>query len=365
VAVSGLGEFELIDRLASLVAGAPPPELKIGIGDDAAAWATAPNTMTVATADALVEGVHFDLATTSWRDLGWKALAENVSDVAAMGCLPRYAFVTLALSPATPIAGVEDLYRGMGECARAYDCTVAGGDVVRAPCLMLSVTLIGTSAPAADRTGVEEILLRRAGAIAGDVIAVTGPLGGSAAGLRLLQSGWREGPPADPADAERALAARVLVETHRRPRPRVAAGQALVAAGVRCAIDVSDGLVADVGHICEQSDLDAELIGDRIPIHAATVTCFNNQGLDNRGLDQGLENQALELALTGGEDYELVGVGSADRVAAASAALVAQGEPALRIIGVMQQRTDARPQVRLRKPDGALMPMTRGGYRHF
>jgi thiamine-monophosphate kinase len=352
VAVSGLGEFDLIDRLASLVAGAPAHLLKIGIGDDAAAWETEPRTMTVATADALVEGVHFDLATTSWRDLGWKALAENVSDVAAMGCLPRYAFVTLGLPATTPVAGIEDLYRGMGDCARAYGCTVAGGDVVRAPCMTLSVTLIGTSVSVGiAEAAPADVLLRRSCAHPGDAIAVTGVLGGSAAGLKLLQQGWRDVAEADRMDASRGRAEGLLVETHRRPMPRVIAGQELVAAGVRCAIDVSDGLVADVGHICEQSHLDGELIADQVPVHPAAATCFGAE--------------ALDLALSGGEDYELICVGPAARIAVASERLVARGEAPLTMIGAMRPQAGTRPQVRIRSQTGAVVPIQQGGYRHF
>jgi thiamine-monophosphate kinase len=348
LAVSGLGEFDLIDHLAALVAAPSPPRLAVGIGDDAAAWASEPNTMTVATTDALVEGVHFDLATTSWVDLGWKALAENVSDVAAMGCQPRYAFVALGLPASTPLAGLEELYRGMGECARAYGCRVAGGDVVRAPCLVLSVTLIGESL-AGTGGKPEDALLRRSQARAGDVIAVTGPLGGSAAGLRLLQAGWRDG--AESEAGARATSERELVRVHRRPAPRVAEGRDLVEAGVRCAIDVSDGLVADVGHICEQSHVDAELDADRVPIHPEVVSRFGPE--------------ALELALSGGEDYELVGVGPAAAIRAASERLVQRGEAPLIVIGEILPQAGPSPRVKVRTAEGETVPVARGGYRHF
>ncbi len=349
MAVSGLGEFELIGRLAALVSGRPDQQLKIGIGDDAAAWVSEPNTATVATVDALVEGVHFDLATTSWLDLGWKALAENVSDVAAMGCQPRYAFVALGVPASTPLSSVEELYRGMDECARAYACTVAGGDVVRSPCVMLSVTLIGTSRPTAGAP--EDALLRRSRARPGDAIAVTGPLGGSAAGLRLLQSGWRDLTGAGRAAGARAKAEQQLVNAHRRPSPRVTAGQALVEAGIRCAIDVSDGLVADVRHICEQSGVDAHLIAEQIPVHPAAEACFGGE--------------ALDLALAGGEDYELVCVAPPALIAAASERLVARGEAALTTIGSVAQRVGTRAEVRVTTANGRPRPVAREGYRHF
>jgi thiamine-monophosphate kinase len=347
LAVSGLGEFDLIDRLAALVSAPSSPRLAVDIGDDAAAWASEPNAMTVATTDALVEGVHFDLMTTSWTDLGWKALAENVSDIAAMGCQPRYAFVALGLSASAPLDGVEDLYRGMAACGQAFGCRVAGGDVVRAPCLFISVTLIGESLPSVSGRP-EDGLLRRSQARPGDVIAVTGPLGGSAAGLRLLQAGWSD---ASTRGTDDVLAERAAVAAHRRPTPRVTVGRILVEAGVRCAIDVSDGLVADVGHICEQSHVDAALDADRIPIHPGAARRFGTE--------------ALELALSGGEDYELVGVGAETAISAASARLGQQGEAPLIVIGEIRSQAGPRPEVRVRSAEGGMVPVTRGGYRHF
>src|SRR5881398_1334444 len=115
--LSTVGEFNLIERLTGVLGRPDAPGLLLGIGDDAAAWRPTPGTVTVATADALVEGVHFDLETTSWTDLGWKALAENISDVAAMGCEPRYALVTLGLPGTTDPIDAEALYGGMRECA--------------------------------------------------------------------------------------------------------------------------------------------------------------------------------------------------------------------------------------------------------
>src|SRR5207244_1279802 len=140
--LSTLGEFSLIDRLAGVLGPPRVPGLLLGIGDDAAAWRPTPGSVTVATMDALVQGVHFDLATTSWTDLGWKAIAENVSDVAAMGCGSRYALVALALPIDVDPADVEALYSGMRECADAYGCAVVGGDTVSAPLVVISVTLI-------------------------------------------------------------------------------------------------------------------------------------------------------------------------------------------------------------------------------
>jgi thiamine-monophosphate kinase len=341
VTIAQLGEFGLIDRLAALVAPPGGGRLTIGIGDDAAAWLPSPGTTTVATADGLVEGVHFDLTTTSWHDLGWKALAENVSDVAAMGCQPRYALIVLGAGAHHAVEDLEALYRGLNECAAAFGCVVVGGDVVRSPCLSISVTLVGESQPAGEAE--EPLLLRRSSAQPGDVLAVTGPLGGSAAGLRLLSDARAE-PPVWTA-GERALLC-----AHRRPQPRVGAGLALVNAGVRCAIDVSDGLVADVGHLCERSGVDAEIDADRVPVHPAARERFGEA--------------AVDMALTGGEDYELVCAAPAAVLARASALLAHGGEPRLVVIGEVVSQRESQPAVRVRR-GGRLLAVPQGGYQHF
>jgi thiamine-monophosphate kinase len=332
--VSQLGEFELIERLTARLTGRARPELLLTIGDDAAAWTSSPDAITVATTDALVQDVHFSLETTSWRDLGWKALAENVSDVAAMGAAPRYALVSLGIPAHQRVADLEALYDGFDECAWAYDFAVVGGDVVRAPCVMLQVTLVG------EGSGESRGVLTRDAARVGDLIAVTGPVGGSAAGLRLLL----ERAPLGDRD-------QVLVEAHRRPKPRVMAGLALIEAGIRCALDVSDGLVQDVRHICERSGVDAELEAERIPLFPEAVARFGPE--------------ALEMGLTGGEDYELVCAGSASAVGRANEILQGRGEPPLQVVGRVVARTDSPPTVRVRDAGGELRSMVQGGYQHF
>lgn len=341
MSLSRVGEFHLIDRLAGVLGRPNAPGLLLGIGDDAAVWRPTPGTVTVATADALVQGVHFDLATTSWKDLGWKALAENVSDVAAMGCEPRYALVALALPSDVDPADVEALYVGIKECADAYRCAVVGGDVVSSPNVAISITLIGESLPGNAGASDEPPLLTRSAARPGDVLAVTGALGASAAGLRLLRPPPLANPP-PVAD---------LIDAHRRPTPRVAAGRALVQAGIRCAIDVSDGLVADVEHICERSDVDAEIDAARVPVHPAAEAMY--------------PGDALELALTGGEDYELVCAGSEPNIERASGLLRAAGEPDLTIIGRVLPRHGDRAAVRVRGNSGDTLALKQRGYQHF
>ncbi|MBM2812344.1 MAG: thiL [Chloroflexi bacterium] len=340
MAVASIGEFELIDRLIQRLRQTRSDGLLIGIGDDAAAWKPSSGCLTVATTDSLVEGVHFDLATTSWRDLGWKALAENVSDIAAMGCEPRYALIALALRGASSLVDVEELYEGIGACAEAYHFAVVGGDVVQSTQLAINVTLLGESM-AVQPGSTDRPLLERSMARVGDVIAVTGPLGGSAAGLRLLLEGR----------ADDDAAHRDVLEAHRRPKARVVAGRTLVEAGIRCGIDVSDGLVADVGHLCERSGCDAEIDADHVPVHPGARAAFGDE--------------AIDLALSGGEDYELVCAGSADALARAGKLLRQRGEPPLTLIGSMVTPIDAGGKVRVRSFGGALMNLDREGYQHF
>ena len=270
--VTTLGEFELIAALASRL-DAPPDG--IGIGDDAATWHPTPGTVAVATTDVLVEGIHFRLDWTTPRDLGWKALAVNLSDVAAMGGRPRHALVSLAMAPdrfETALA----IYDGLGACARASGTYVVGGDTVRTTGpLVLNVAVYGEAHP--DR------LLRRGGARPGDLLCVTGTVGTSAAGLHLLLG---------EATVDDETAAPLLA-AHHRPQARLHAGPTLAALGVRGGIDVSDGVASEAGHLARASGVAIVVDVAALPVHPMAVAAF--------GVDR-----ARHLALTGGEDYELL-----------------------------------------------------------
>jgi len=278
--LSDIGEFGLIKRLMPLVA-AESPDLIVGPEDDAAVWRVG-GQLIIATTDTMVDGVHFRSETGGWRDLGWKALAVNVSDVAAMGGTPTNALVTLCLPPELDVAAVDELYAGLMECAGEYGVMVVGGDVVRSQVIAVTVALFGAGT---ERDGQPALLLRN-GAKAGDLIAVTGTLGDSAGGLRRMDDGAGGDDP--------------LVGRHLRPTPRVATGQAAVAAGVRCGLDVSDGLLQDLGHVCEMSGLGAILQADAIPISDELRAAY--------------PDEALGMACAGGEDYELLIVGSKDKI---------------------------------------------------
>lgn len=310
--VAQLGEFGLIDRLARILdrSGRDPlrPEAAgaIGIGDDAALWEPTRGYREVLTTDALIEGVHFRHTTTCWRDLGWKALAENVSDIAAMGAEPTRAFITVGLPPQTRVADLEDLYRGMSELAEAYHFDIAGGDTVSSPVTMLSVTVIGE---------LQGEGLRRAAGQPGDLLAVTGTLGGSAGGLALLEGGNL-----DLGDPD----VKPLVEMHRRPWARVKEGLTLAEAGVRCGMDLSDGLLGDVGKLAYASSLRATLDLHRLPLPPALARWF---GTDT----------ARSMALSGGEDYELLVAGEAETLAAANMLLQERGCGELHVVGRLEE----------------------------
>lgn len=313
--VSDLGEFGLIQQLAGVLHVKGPADMVLGIGDDAAVWRLGDDYV-IATSDALVEGVHFLVGVEPWRDVGWKALAVNLSDIAAMGGTPLFALVTLGLLRDTRLESMEALYHGLRDCAREYEVTIVGGDIVRARQVTVSVTIIGR----AERKNREPLILRRDGARPGDVIAVTGTLGDSAAGLRRLREGFM---PKDP-----------LARVHLRPRPQLAVGQQAVQAGLSCGIDVSDGLLQDIGHVCGASGLWADIEASAVPLSQALKGVVSPE-------------EALALACNGGEDYQLVLVGPEETMKELKANLAGVR---LTVIGRMR---DGEPQrVRLQGKDG-------------
>ena len=205
------------------------------------------------TTDTMVEGVHFNRNTTPWTDLGWKSLASNISDIAAMGGLPMYALVTLGLPPETEVEDLKELYAGMMQISKNYGVAIVGGDLVRSPVVFITVSLTGVHP--------DKPMLRTA-ARAGDEIGVTGYVGSSGAGLRLLLEDT-------PAPSE---AAKYLRECHRRPHPATEQGRLLSKLGVDTAMDISDGLADDLSKLCQASGLSARIYADQVPVHPLVET---------------------------------------------------------------------------------------------
>lgn len=270
--LSHLGEFGLIERIRrSLPKGRG---VRLGIGDDAA-WVDNPSKSSLVTADLLIEGVHFDLKWISFLDLGFKSLAVNLSDIAAMGGIPAYAILSLGIPRYFDSKNIDDFYRGIRQLARTSRVVVVGGDISVAKAFTISVCVIGHP---------PRRPIRRDGASIGDDIYITGTLGDSALGLKLLRLGRNQG-------TDRAAVK--LRARHRRPTPRLAAGALLAKENLATAmIDVSDGLVQDLGHICRASSVGAVIFHEQLPLSAAYRSLCGKDG--------------IRPALSGGEDYELL-----------------------------------------------------------
>ena len=278
--VADWGEFGFIEALCQRL---PPASgtLRIGIGDDASWWRPESGNGILTTTDMLVAGVHFDLSYTSAADLGYKSLAVNLSDLAAMGAKPVCVYLSLGLPAALKKTWLDEFIDAFLELAEVYDVQLAGGDTVAARELVISVTLNGL-APAPSP-------LLRSGAVVGDDIYVSGSIGDSFLGLQLLQGCLQP-------DTNASAATDFLQSRHLRPQARIALGEQLVASGrVSAMLDVSDGVVADLDHILVASGgLGAEIEGRRIPLSPAARQ-FVAAG-----------RIALRDLLTGGEDYELL-----------------------------------------------------------
>jgi thiamine-monophosphate kinase len=296
-----LGEFGLIHALAARFPASPAAI--VGIGDDAAVLA-APDGNVVAAVDFLLEGRHFRRAWSSGRDVGVKAAARSLADIAAMGAVPTTLLIALAVPESLPADWVLDFASGVAaECERA-GAGVAGGDTARADSVIVSVTALG-SLPSALAA------VRRSGARPGDVVAVAGPLGYSAAGLALLAAGVAAGlagPGSAPVpDAAGSLAA--LVAAHLRPSPPYAAGLTAARLGATAMIDTSDGLLADLGHIAGASGVAVDVSTERLaipePLLAAAQLLGQNSPPVTSPVVPAAFPAAMEWVLTGGEDHSL------------------------------------------------------------
>ena len=288
-------EDELLAVIRKVLSG-EGPGVVVGPGDDAAVIETGKG-HAVATADLLIEYVHFDRSLTSARDLGYKSISVNVSDIAAMAASPRYALVSLALTRSVDAAWVVELYGGMLSACDEYAVSLVGGDLSRAERLVISVTVVGEV-----RAGSAVL---RSGARPGDRIVVTGSLGAAAGGLALARAGTERA-----GDALTSEWGRDLLAAHFRPVARVGEAETLAQAGATAMMDVSDGLALDLSRLCAES-----AVGARVDLQAIPVA----PGLER--LVGVVSVDPLELALSGGEDYELLATIGEDEVSSARAKL--------------------------------------------
>ena len=283
--VSDIGEIRLIERITERLGD--PPRGDIWAGDDAAVISE-PGAPALYTTDALVEEVDFDLSYCSGEDVGWKAIAINASDIAAMGGAPRHAIASLLLPTETPVALVDELVTGMSAAAARWGVGLVGGDISRARELSITVAMLGIAS--------HDRVVSRSGAATGDALCVTGSLGASAGGLVALRHGLGDARRAG-AERSRAAVAR-LVRRHLRPTARVEAGERLCGLGVAAMIDVSDGLAVDLEHLLDASDAGCVVDRDAIPVDQDLHVLSEVLPED--------EVDPLKLALTGGEDFELL-----------------------------------------------------------
>ncbi|MGH8112165.1 MAG: thiamine-phosphate kinase [Rhodanobacteraceae bacterium] len=319
-------EFELIDLIRARTSQARA-DVDLGIGDDAALLDVPAGLQLVACTDTMVAGVHFPVGTAP-EDVGWKSLAVNLSDLAAMGATPAWALLALTL-PRADAGFVESFAEGFAALARRHDVALVGGDTTQGP-LTVTVTALGTVPVGA--------ALRRDGAKAGDALFVTGTLGDAAGALKI---GDRRPGTGDRMKDHTALLARL-----NRPEPRIAAGLALRGIASAC-VDVSDGMLADLGHVCDASHVAAEVNADALPISPALAAMFDRTA-------------SRSFALSGGDDYELCFSVPAAHEAEVAGALDRSGCGATRI-----GRIVAGSGVRVVDAGGHAVSAPHAGWEHF
>lgn len=326
-----MGEFELLAKLRERL---PPggSRVELGSGDDAAV--TVPGGATATSVDAIVEGVHFRRDEAGLGTIGRKALATALSDLAAMGAEAGEAYVVVGAPGDLAEEDLLSLVDGMLDLATATGTTLAGGDLTRAPVLTLAVTVVGHAAG-------PEAFVTRAGAEPGDLVVLTGELGGAAAGRLLLDDPGLAA--AIPAASAEKLRARQL-----DPSPRLRSGRGLAETGARAMIDLSDGLAGDAAHVATTGGVAIGIDAERLPLADGVAAIATAAGLD-----------PLELAVSGGEDYELLAILPPEALDDATARVAAAGETTLTAIGEVA----AGDGVEIRLPGGGRLEAA--GYDHF
>ena len=325
------GELAIVDLIRKRFRDYRPRALR-GIGDDAAVILPSPGSRLLVTTDLLIEKVHFDLAHTLTRDLGYKSLTVNLSDIAAMGGVPRYAFLGLGLPAGLSRDFLNEFFAGWARASRRYETNLVGGDLSRAPAVFIAVTVLGETLPAG--------FIGRDGARPEDGVFVSGYPGESALGWEYLSRGKRRDP-----------AGRRWIRKHLVPEPRLRLGQELSRRKLAHSLmDLSDGLVLDLQRLARESRVAIEIEADRISLPAGFAASARKLGQD-----------PLRLALTGGEDYELIFTappGKWSEVEKLSRRL----KLPLQRIGRVKA---GKPGVTVKVDGKPNLSLSRGGYEHF
>lgn len=325
-----LGEFALIDLIKQDTINRAD-NVVIGIGDDAAVFKSTPHSLQLVTTDMLVERVHFDLATSSAWQLGYKAIGVNLSDIAAMGGVPRHVVISIALPKHLSVDFVVSLYDGMKEICREFGVNIVGGDTVSSPLgLVINVTVLGEVE--ADK------LQRRSGAKMGQLVVVTGTLGDSGCGLDLLMLG----------DWQKYAFANHLVTRHLVPKPQVLQGPMLATFGSTSMNDISDGLASEVNEIARASHVGMRIESSLIPLSTQLQAAAPLFG-----------KSALHYALYGGEDYQLVFT-----IAPEQFKVLAEVDIGARLT-VVGEVVDQSQGIQLVAEDGSISTLEAKGYNHF
>jgi thiamine-monophosphate kinase len=334
--LADIGEFGLIDRIRALIEkeGVNAPGVTLGIGDDTASFRPRRGRELLITCDALLEGRHYLPEHISPHDLGWRAMAVNISDIGSMGGQPLYALISLGLRSDTLVADVLGIYRGFLAALNPYGGSIIGGNITKSREIFIDITLLGE---------VEQgRIVRRSAAQVGNVILVTGYPGQSAAGLELLLQ----------ARAPAELQNHPLVLEYNRPTPRAREGQAIAQSGCATAmIDTSDGFLGDLGHICKESGVGAELFQERLPISEALRQAAAELG-----------KNPYQFFLGDSDDYELIITCAPENVSRIRVSVSEISDTPLTEVGSI---VDAEGGIRLTGLDGAHSMMTPAGWDHF
>lgn len=336
--ISEIGEFALIDRMQAVLGAPSDADLLAGIADDAAVYRIGGGKVHVVTTDALIEAVHFDRTFMPMQHLGVKALSVNVSDIAAMNALPRYATIALGLPNNVSVEQVEALYQGFQQAAAQYGCTIIGGDTTAARFLTISVTVIGEAR--------EEQVVYRSGARPGDALCVTGDVGAAYAGLQVLLDQRRklqeQGEDYEPDITD----VQYVIQRQLAPTAQVNVIRDWAERGVQptALIDVSDGVASEIHHLCAQGGVGARVYTASLPI-----------AFETRDVADHFREDVDTYALFGGEDYELLFT--------MPPALLDKLDPTTFV--AIGEITTPETGVQLQTPEGTLVNLGAGGYQHF